>query len=159
MALRWLVLTALALGGCDHHDEVQGAPSATVVLPPLPPLPPLESTQEPAPPASARGGDAGAACGRKGLPDCPLQGWMKANMNPPMKSSDWQGIAEALEHAAKLAPPDYAKSGYTNWVSISEDGANAARAAELNAVKAACRGCHDQYKNKYRAEMRARPLP
>ncbi len=78
---------------------------------------------------------------------------MKANMNPPLEKRDWQGIASALERAAPLAP-----AGYTNWVSIAKDGANAARAAELEAIKAACRGCHEQYKIKYRTEMRTRPL-
>jgi hypothetical protein len=89
----------------------------------------------------------------------PLQNWMKNNMTPPMKSKDWQGMAASLEHAATLAPPNYATTGYVNWVSIAKDGANAARAADLEAVKAACRGCHEQYKNKYRTEMRSRPVP
>jgi hypothetical protein len=93
------------------------------------------------------------------MDDCPLQHWMKQNMKPPMKAKDWQGMADSLERAALLAPADYAKTGYVNWVSIAKDGANAARAAELDAVKAACRGCHQQYKNKYRAEMRLRVLP
>ena len=75
-----------------------------------------------------------------------------------MQAHDWQGMADSLERAAQLAPADYAKTGYANWVSICHDGANAARAAELDAVKAACRGCHDQYKNKYRTEMRKRAI-
>ena len=75
-------------------------------------------------------------------------------MTPPMEAKDYQGIADSLTKAASFAP-----AGYTNWASIAKDGANAARAADLNAVKAACRGCHDQYKNKYRTEMRTRPVP
>jgi len=82
---------------------------------------------------------------------------MKNNMTPPMQAKDYQGVASALDRAAALAPP--ADAGYPNWVTIAKDGANVARAAELDAVKAACRGCHDQYKNKYRAEMRTRPIP
>ncbi len=84
---------------------------------------------------------------------------MKKNMTPVILSKDWVSMADALERAATLAPPDYAKTGYVNWVSICHDGANAARAAEYEAVKAACRGCHEQYKTKYRAEMRARAIP
>lgn len=80
-------------------------------------------------------------------------------MTPRMKAKDWQGMADSLERAATLAPPNYATAGYPNWVSIAKDGANAARAADLEAVKAACRGCHEQYKNKYRGEMRSRPIP
>lgn len=160
MSGRWALWIMLLLGACDRHDDgANAAPSATLVLPPLPPLPPLESAEPTASASAHASADGGKGCGIKGLPDCPLQGWMKANMNPPMKANDWQGLADALERAATLAPPDYQKAGYGNWVSICKDGASAARAAELNAVKAACRGCHDQYKTKYRQEMRSRPIP
>jgi hypothetical protein len=110
--------------------------------------------------ATAASADAGAAatgaeCGRKPLPDCPLQGWMKNNTTPAITSKDFNALAVALDKIAAFAPG----SGYPNWVSISKDGAAAARASELEAVKAACRGCHDQYKAKYKAELRGRPLP
>jgi hypothetical protein len=151
------VLLVLLAAACDHDKDSAASSSATVVLPPLPPLP--EMSEMPSPSGTAtKPADGGTPCGAFGMPDCPLQGWMRKNMNPPMKSKDYQGLADSLERAAKLAPPDYAKAGYTNWVSIAQDGANAARAAELDAVKAACRGCHEQYKKKYRAEMRLRPI-
>ena len=162
---RLLVLAMLAIA-CDQKDEPSPDASAALsaIVPPLPPPPPSTTpspsqTQAPAPSAQLPPSDAGGACGTKPLPDCPLQAWMKQNMNPPMKAHDWQGMADSLERAATLAPPNYANAGYPNWVSIAKDGANAARAADLEAVKAACRGCHEQYKKKYRAEMRTRPLP
>lgn len=71
-----------------------------------------------------------------------------------MMAKDWPAVVSALDAAAGFAP-----AGYTNWVSIAKDGANAARAADENGVKAACRGCHEQYKAKYRAEIRTRPIP
>jgi hypothetical protein len=152
----WLLALML---GCDHDSNL--ADASAPVLPPLPPLP--EMTELPSPSGTAtRPPDGGTPCGAKGMPDCPLQGWMKKNMTPPMQAKDWQGIADSLERAALLAPPDApdgGKSAYVNWVSIAKDGANAARAAEYEAIKAACRGCHEQYKAKYRAEMRLRPLP
>jgi hypothetical protein len=158
---RWIwlvgVLVGALVGGCRDNDAHE-QPTTVPVIPPLPPLPlpdPSESAVATVRPPT----DGGPACGAKGLPDCPLQAWMKENMNPPMKAHDWQGMADSLEHAALLAPPDYLKTGYVNWVSIAKDGANAARAAELDAVKAACRGCHEQYKTKYRVEMRTRALP
>jgi hypothetical protein len=168
--VRAILLAALLALGCSRDAEHNGAASATPVPPPLPPLPDL--TDMPSPSGTATPGiDGGKPCGAFGMPDCPLQGWMRQNMNPPMKAKDWQGMADALERAALLVPPDYVdgsadgrtsqtpKNGYANWVSIARDGANAARAAELDAVKAACRGCHEQYKKKYRKEMRLRPLP
>ncbi|HVH43239.1 MAG TPA: hypothetical protein VM925_12880 [Labilithrix sp.] len=92
-------------------------------------------------------------CGAKPLPDCPLQAWMKANANPPVMTKDLPGLASALDKIVGFAPP-----GYTNWASIAKDGAAAARAGDLDAAKASCRTCHDQYKQKYKAEIRARKL-
>jgi hypothetical protein len=97
----------------------------------------------------------GESCGPKPLPDCPLQAWMKNNVAPVMKPPQFTALAAAFDAMANFAPP----TGYPNWKSISKDGAEAARAQDVNAVKAACRGCHQQYKDKYRAELRARPLP
>jgi len=103
--------------------------------------------------SAAPAASADAACGTKPHPDCPLQAWMKANANPPVMTSDTAALAGVLDKIAAFAPP-----GYTNWASISRDGANAARAGDLAAAKASCRGCHDQYKQKYKTEMRARKI-
>jgi hypothetical protein len=103
--------------------------------------------------ATSASADAGPTCGTKPLPDCPLQAWMKANANPPMMTSDLPKLAEAFDKIAKLGP-----TGYTNWASIAKDGASAARANDLAAAKRACGSCHDQYKAKYRTELRTRPV-
>jgi hypothetical protein len=100
--------------------------------------------------------DGGVACGAKGLPYCPLQGWMKSNTSPAMNAQDFDALAAALDKVATFAPKE---QGYPNWASIAKDGANTARAADLGAVRAACRGCHEQYKTKYRTELRTRPIP
>ncbi|MDB4937170.1 MAG: hypothetical protein JWP87_4142 [Labilithrix sp.] len=92
-------------------------------------------------------------CGTKPLPDCPLQAWMKANTNPAVAASDFPALATALDKIAAFTP-----AGYTNWASIAKDGAKAARAQDMTAAKASCRTCHDQYKDKYKKEMRARKI-
>jgi len=92
-------------------------------------------------------------CGTKPLPDCPLQGWMHAHMEAPLAAGDADTLATSLDEATKMAP-----AGYTNWASIARDGAGAARASRPEAVKAACRSCHEQYKAKYKAEMRDRKI-
>jgi hypothetical protein len=94
-----------------------------------------------------------ATCGDKPMPPCPLAAWMKANTSPAMTSRNYDALAAALEKTATFAP-----AGYTNWVSISKDGADAARAQSFDGVKGACRGCHNQYKDKYKKEMRDRPI-
>lgn len=159
--MKRLLVIALLVLACDQKEEqaADAAAALSAIVPPLPPPSQTPSASQTPPPSQAPPSDAGTACGTKPLPDCPLQAWMKQNMTPPMKSHDWQGLADSLEHAATLAPPNYATTGYVNWVSIAKDGANAARAADLEAVKAACRGCHEQYKKKYRAEMRTRSVP
>lgn len=78
---------------------------------------------------------------------------MKANANPAVSSGDPAKMAEALEKMIKLGPP-----GYSNWRSITADGVKAAKAGNFDAAKASCRTCHDQYKAKYRTEMRDRKI-
>jgi hypothetical protein len=102
---------------------------------------------------SAKSAKAAPACGDKPLPPCPLYAWMKANTSAAMSAEDFDALATALDKAATFAP-----AGYTNWVSIAKDGASAAHAQSLDGVKASCRGCHNQYKDKYKKEMRDRPI-
>jgi hypothetical protein len=80
---------------------------------------------------------------------------MKANTSPALAIEDMEALAIALDKIATLAP---AAAGYGNWASIARDGASAAHAQSLEAVKAACRGCHTQYKDRYKKEMRDRPI-
>jgi hypothetical protein len=78
---------------------------------------------------------------------------MKANASPAMAAQDFDALTAALSQIATLAP-----AGYPNWVSISNDGAAAARTQRLDGVKQACRGCHNQYKDRYKREMRDRRI-
>jgi cytochrome c556 len=78
---------------------------------------------------------------------------MKANTSPAISAADFDALVAALDKVATFAPP-----GFPNWVSIAKDGADAARVQNLDAVKAACRGCHNQYRAKYKQEMRDRPI-
>ncbi len=79
---------------------------------------------------------------------------MKAHTESDLASGDNAALASDFDKIATFAP-----SGYTKWASIAKDGATAAKASNTDAVKAACRGCHDQYKSKYKAEMRTRAIP
>jgi hypothetical protein len=69
-------------------------------------------------------------------------------------AKDLEAIAASFEQMAEWAP-----SGYANWTSICVDGAEAARVGNLEAVKAACRGCHTQYEERYKSELGNSPLP
>jgi hypothetical protein len=151
-------------------------PSSSASAPPsaASPVDASVAASAPSAPASAtlaavprgRGADAGPGeCGKKPFADCPLQAWMKRETIPAMASNDLPTIGGVLDQMVDLAPPppvqvgDAAVVGYPNWSSIARDGAAAARAGNIDAVKGACRGCHEQYLVKYRNEHRARPLP
>jgi hypothetical protein len=95
------------------------------------------------------------ACGDKdkGQPPCPTQKWMKENMAPAAASGDGPALAKALEYVAGKAP-----AGFTDWASISKNGADKAKAGDIDAAKKSCKACHDKYKDKYKNEVRDRPF-
>jgi len=79
---------------------------------------------------------------------------MKANTAAALSARDFGALVPALDKVARFAPP-----GYTNWGSIARDGASAARIENLDAVKASCRACHNQYRDRYKTGMRDQKLP
>jgi hypothetical protein len=105
--------------------------------------------------------DAGRFCGEKDLPECPLQLWMKRNANTMITFGETTTLAEVFDQIAEMAPParGLTRETFANWISIARDGAVASRVGNLQAAKAACRGCHTQYRERYHAELRALPLP
>ena len=94
----------------------------------------------------------GAACGAKENP-CPLQKWMKSNMGQQLAGEDYAALAASFDKLAKSSPD---KSW--DWSKIATDGAAAAKAKNNDAVKAACKSCHDQYKKSYKEKYRDRPF-
>jgi hypothetical protein len=76
---------------------------------------------------------------------------MKANMAPAVAAEDGPALAKGLEYIASHAP-----AGMPNWASIAKAGAAKASAGDIAGAKASCKSCHDQYKAKYKAEVRDR---
>lgn len=108
-------------------------------------------------PAPASADDA--ACGSKENP-CPLQKWMRQNMAPAMASGDMAALGVAFDKAAKLSPdPKWnGADPKANWDAMSKAGTAATKANDAAAVKAACKGCHDVYKDKYKQQYRTKPV-
>jgi hypothetical protein len=79
---------------------------------------------------------------------------MRDAATPAFNSGDLESIAITFEEMIPWAP-----AGYSNWRSISDDGAAAARAGSIEGVKAACRGCHTQYSARYKAQFQSVPSP
>lgn len=151
--LHALLAVALALAGCNQSsvDAPKPAPSgggttdifgsaALPLVDAAAPLPPLE--------------DASAGpCQPDAGPGCPMLRVMKGSIAAAFAAKKGPELATALAKLAASAP-----AGYTNWASVSRDGAAAAKAGEWTAVKASCRSCHTQYKAKYIVEHRSEPL-
>jgi len=95
-------------------------------------------------------------CGRPGQADCPLQGWMKANMTPALTVGDAPRLQRAFTRLADLAP-----TGYDGWRPAASRGADAASRGDFEAARRACKQCHEDSRTRYRASVnvRSRPLP
>jgi hypothetical protein len=93
------------------------------------------------------------ACGQDGLPECPLQGWMDQEINAFYNTRARTELAAAFRFLARLAPP-----GYPDWAPWAEGGAAAADKGDFGLAKRACNGCHDDYRERYRTELRSRAL-
>jgi hypothetical protein len=110
---------------------------------------------------TARGGEPGAAmigegsCGRPGEAACPLARWMRVNMAAKLADNDMDALAQGLEKAAKLAPD----SAWSSWGTLAMSGAAAARRGDIGGARRACKGCHDAWREGYRARYRLRPVP
>ena len=98
LAVAWFVL---ALGACGT-DEVK--PLAVKIS---------ESVDAP-------GVDAGPVCGVAPLPDCPLQGWMKANATQAISRRDLAALKRTFQRIGLFAPP-----GYLGWTEIAQRGEDA----------------------------------
>lgn len=137
-----LVWIALCLSACSKQ-----AIDADRVLA-VTPTPGGTASVRPAPAASLQA-DSGTQCSEA---TCPLHHWMKKNASKAMREELPDPLEEVFAQIANMAPD----AGFPHWASISRDGARAARAGQYDAAKAACRACHDQYKDKYKRDLRTR---
>ena len=78
---------------------------------------------------------------------------MKANLQAYLRAGDANRLAAAF---TKLAQLDEVAGD--EWQAISEAGAEAAAAGDLNGARSTCKTCHDQYRKAYREQRRAAPL-
>ncbi len=104
--------------------------------------------------ADDSGAAPAAACGTTDNP-CPLQKWMRANMGSPLAAGDTDALAKAFDHVAGT-PPD---PSWTTWKDSALAGSKAAAAKDTAGIKAACKSCHDGFKDKLKSNptLRARP--
>ena len=138
-----LVIVCLTFGGsgCKKLFPEAGAEAAPVV--PAQPVANPPARKPPGPPT----------CGESGQPDCPLQIWMDSKANALVTMRKAPELSLAMRELASFAP-----DGYVDWANFAVTAAQAAEANDFDLVKRACQACHDDYRKRYRAELRARPL-
>ncbi len=98
--------------------------------------------------ANAGGGDA-PACGDRASP-CPLQKFMRNTMGIARTPEE---LTVAFTRASALSP-----NGGWQWRSIAQKGAELAKGGDAPAAKKQCKACHDQYKESYKQQYRARKI-
>jgi hypothetical protein len=79
---------------------------------------------------------------------------MEEQLSTPLMNRDWAHLARSLQRLAGHAP-----TGYPQWKPWALSVADAVDDKDVGAVKAACKGCHDAYRDDYRQRMPSRPAP
>ena len=156
LALRLAVLAEVLLAGAALVAlELGRRRSVEISRQPSPsgPVASVVAARPTAPATQHPAARSGVSCGHDGEPDCPLQVWMDQQINTFYTTRARAELAEAFRFLAAQAPPEY-----PDWVPWAEGGAVAAGRGDFKLAKRACSGCHDDYQERYRTEMRSRPL-
>jgi len=136
----WLaaaLYTGLVLGSCRTADKREAEAEASALRAPSP------TDAQP----------SATTCGSSGSPDCPLQHWMKATLQTYQRARDYEHLSRAFHELAEHAP-----EGYADWQTQAEHGAELAEQHDADAIKHACKACHDAHRSRYRRERRAAAL-
>jgi hypothetical protein len=80
---------------------------------------------------------------------------MRTNLATALGASDYQQLATAFTRTAQLSPDP----AWTSWLAIANRGVAAAKKGDGEAIQAACKECHDKWRNAYRDKYRKRPIP
>jgi cytochrome c553 len=88
-------------------------------------------------------------------PLTPLGQWMKPNMGAPLAGQDFPTLQTNSDVVAGKQP----SADYPQWTSFAKAVGAAAAKKDIAAVKAACKQCHDTYKEKYKKEFPTKAFP
>jgi len=80
---------------------------------------------------------------------------MRSNIAAPLAANNSAALAVGLERAASLNPDP----SWGSWSTIAAQGAAAAKKGDIAGARAACKGCHDSWREAYRKKYRTRPIP
>ena len=85
----------------------------------------------------------------------PLGKWMKPNIGAPMAGQDFATLQKNFDLVASKVP----SGNYGDWAGLAKGGSTAAAKQDVGGLKAACKGCHDKYKQQYINEHLTDPFP
>jgi hypothetical protein len=105
---------------------------------------------------AAAGSPVAGACGRPGVPACPLQRWMRERASVAHAARDPAALASVLEQAAALNPEPVR---WRKWTATALTGAARVRRGSAGAAMTACVSCHDAFRTEYAKSHRTRRLP
>ena len=77
-------------------------------------------------------------------------------MGASLAAQDFPTLRKNFDFLATRPPPG---SDFPGWSQLAKSGSAAAAKEDPAATKAACNGCHDAYKARYKKDFAARPFP
>jgi hypothetical protein len=78
---------------------------------------------------------------------------MRSNVATAVAANDTAALGRALERLAGMSP-----DGSWTWAQISKTAAEAAKRGDMAEARKSCQGCHNLYKEKWKASYRKRPV-
>ncbi len=91
---------------------------------------------------------------------CPMFDWMEENTVPAVENRNLPELAKALHKIEFMAPDPSWNEGDEGWARISRDGATKAEAGDFRGARAACKACHQSWRDRFRQEgRRTAPMP
>jgi hypothetical protein len=110
-------------------------------------------------PSGEKAALASDACGEKGQPECPLQGFMSKNLQDPLDANNVTLVAKNVPRVADFVPDPSWNTGNNSWSSLVQGVATAAESGDVDSTREACKNCHRAWRKRYKDEFRKRPLP
>jgi cytochrome c553 len=83
---------------------------------------------------------------------------MEDHLQDALDRSDAPALAKGLTRAAGFAPDPAWNAGAQGWSAIASSGAEAAKRADVDSARQACKTCHKAWRTKYKQAFRTRPV-
>lgn len=86
----------------------------------------------------------------------PMKAWMKEKLQPAKASGDYKKVITLLGAMATKNPD---QAAFPDWKKYSDQGIEAAKKEDKEALNKSCSACHNAYKKLYKEKYRDTPAP